>query len=487
MLEFLQKFNNLPIELREKVSAPAVMQSVGEMEKKYGISLATLIMKVMVKDINISDLEKYFTFEYNLAAEQSKQLAIELKKKIFFDVSEHLGFDKDKIENENLDSWLQNRKEETAVRDATYYFSPEDEEEVKDLAKKLAGYNPSLLSADNSIADADKLIKELNISFSSSDLLNRFKQILKTYLKGIRRKIDIRETLIKPVAYGGMEMGEDMAEKILKFADNILASSQPGQAMKQPARISVPEDLTGAVNAGPLAEKNASANSLIRDVDYDFSKLAASPKKESDGVADLPAQKDANNAQPAVNMADEKNEQLKAVNYEEIISKAKRIAQAANINIENDFPIQAKSEKSEAMPDAGRLNVINTRRQKNIDGKVRMDDVKYVPKLMGPVDELREMDLANFRRINSDSAKAAEKIKEKISFLEDESYGQRLKGIKSWRQSPVNRLYLEIGEESIIKKKPINVIIDERIAAGQEYITSEEFIAIMELNKELRY
>jgi hypothetical protein len=104
MLEFLQKFNNLPIELREKVSAPAVMQSISEIEKKYSISLATLIMKVMVKDIKVADLEKYFTFEYNLADKQAELLAIELKKKIFFDVSDYLGFDKNKIEAKDLDT-----------------------------------------------------------------------------------------------------------------------------------------------------------------------------------------------------------------------------------------------------------------------------------------------------------------------------------------------------------------------------------------------
>jgi hypothetical protein len=165
----------------------------------------------------------------------------------------------------------------------------------------------------------------------------------------------------------------------------------------------------------------------------------------------------------------------------------KRIAQEANIDIKENSPVNVKYETSPVETENDKLNTINARRQKNIDGKVRMDDVKYVPKLMGPVDELREMDLTNFRRINSDSTKAAEKIKEKIYFLEDESYSQRLKGIKSWRQSPVNKLYLEIGEESIVNKKPINVIIDERKASGRDFITSEEFTAIMELNKDLRY
>ena len=97
------------------------------------------------------------------------------------------------------------------------------------------------------------------------------------------------------------------------------------------------------------------------------------------------------------------------------------------------------------------------------------------------------MDLVNFRRLSADSAAAAAKIKEKISILEDDSYSQRLSGIKAWRQSPISNLYLTIGRESISQKKPINVIIERRKAANQACLTDQEFKIIMDLNKELRF
>jgi len=116
-----------------------------------------------------------------------------------------------------------------------------------------------------------------------------------------------------------------------------------------------------------------------------------------------------------------------------------------------------------------------------------MDDVKYVPKLTGPVDELKELDLVNFRRLSEDPEAAAKNIEQKIGFLEEESYSQRLAGIKAWRQSPVNKLYLRVGEDSINFKKSVSDIIREQIKEGGDGLSLSEFEAIMELNKKLRF
>ena len=121
------------------------------------------------------------------------------------------------------------------------------------------------------------------------------------------------------------------------------------------------------------------------------------------------------------------------------------------------------------------------------NGKIRMEDVKYVPKLSGPIDELGDMDLTNFRRLNEDPTAAARKIKEKIEFLEDDGYAKRLEGIKAWRECPVNKLYLSLGEKSINENKSIDNIISEGTSQGEEVLSKKEFIAIMELNKDLRF
>ena len=124
---------------------------------------------------------------------------------------------------------------------------------------------------------------------------------------------------------------------------------------------------------------------------------------------------------------------------------------------------------------------------KGRNGKIIMEDVKKMPKLTGPVDELKEMDIVNFRRLSQDATEAADKIRGKINFLEEENYSKRLSGIKAWRESPVNKLYIQIGQASISKQKNIDDVISERKEKNEDYLSKQEFDAVMTLNKSLRF
>jgi len=92
MLSYLDKFNNLDPELRDRVSTDAVVAAMEEIENKYGVSLASVVMRVMVKEISIVDLAKYFVFEYGLDGHTADELVEELKEKVFVGVADYLGF-----------------------------------------------------------------------------------------------------------------------------------------------------------------------------------------------------------------------------------------------------------------------------------------------------------------------------------------------------------------------------------------------------------
>jgi hypothetical protein len=123
----------------------------------------------------------------------------------------------------------------------------------------------------------------------------------------------------------------------------------------------------------------------------------------------------------------------------------------------------------------------------DIVGKKRIEDVKSIPRVMSPIEELRYLSLVNFRRLDKDPLKAVRKIVDKIKLLEDERYAKKLEGIAAWRQSAVNKIYLTIGQESISQGKPVDVIINERTKSGKEVLTKEEFDAILRLNREIRF
>lgn len=126
MLSYLDKFNNLDPELRDRVSTDAVVAAMEEIENKYGVSLASVVMRVMVKEISIVDLAKYFVFEYGLDGHTADELVEELKEKVFVGVADYLGFavaeDKVAANEEQYSQWVQNKRSEADVLDSQLFL-----------------------------------------------------------------------------------------------------------------------------------------------------------------------------------------------------------------------------------------------------------------------------------------------------------------------------------------------------------------------------
>lgn len=104
---------------------------------------------------------------------------------------------------------------------------------------------------------------------------------------------------------------------------------------------------------------------------------------------------------------------------------------------------------------------------------------------MGPVEELQFLDVVNFRRLGTTPAEMTAKVFSKIKLLEKDGYDKMVAGVRAWRQSPVNRLYLRLGQEAIAKGHPLKEAIEVRKAAKQEYLSMDEIEAIVSLNSKL--
>ena len=400
------------------------------------------------------------------------------------------------------------------MRGSDFFFSPEDEEEVKELTKKIQGFPASAQKSSGIDNKIEQIIKETGLGFSSEDLANRCRQILKTYLKGVRNRIDTRQALSRSVESGGLGLDINTIEKVIiasdKFRDenNQTAPVKPGSEIKLPGgSLKTATDILKEVKSDfkqkePSAEKKEALGAgakigdktvseekgaVARDFDYDFSKF----KKPPENVSKAETSKPKSDIKQRRLTTDEmlavygkKKDPRKE--WRNVLSSEKKI-KLASPTVEEDN----KKAKSETAADNSTIvsikRPIKQKAREISGGKVKMEDVKYVPKLTGPIDELGEMDLVNFRRLADEPAEAAGKIKEKIEFLEEDSFARRLAGIKAWRQSPMNKLYLDIGRQSIESNKPISVIIKERKSSGKPAITKQEFDAVMNLNKSLRF
>lgn len=125
---------------------------------------------------------------------------------------------------------------------------------------------------------------------------------------------------------------------------------------------------------------------------------------------------------------------------------------------------------------AGSLKAAPTTPQVSSKPQVR-DVAPPAPKLIGPIEELKTMTIADFRKLSSDARAACGKIKEKVDLVGAESYERRSEAIRAWRESEPMRLYSVILSSKLSGTPP----------PTPPPLTDAEFTAIMELNRSLRF
>ncbi len=108
---------------------------------------------------------------------------------------------------------------------------------------------------------------------------------------------------------------------------------------------------------------------------------------------------------------------------------------------------------------------------------------KVEKQTVGPVDELKNFTLEDFRRLGMNTADSAKKLREKFKYLEEDSYLVFMDGVEAWYNSPLYRQYQEVIAKSLNNKMPVSEILSGAMAATD--LKPEEFKAILKLNDSL--
>ncbi len=108
-------------------------------------------------------------------------------------------------------------------------------------------------------------------------------------------------------------------------------------------------------------------------------------------------------------------------------------------------------------------------------------------RVVGKVDELATMSLQDFRTLDPDPRMRVAKILQRIINLGKESLLRRAQGIDGWRKNEVYQHYLAIGNQSLEHGMDINQAISALQASGQSTLSLDEFEAVTDLNKHLRF
>ncbi|MDP2944109.1 MAG: hypothetical protein Q8N57_00865 [bacterium] len=423
MFDYLQQFNNLPKNLRDQVSSPRTMALILELEEKYKVDLAIVVMKIMVKSLSFSNLPLYLSGELSLTPDAADHLIRDLKEKIFAPLADYLGLT-------------------SAIR-------------ALDLNK-----------------DIEVIIKAAGLILPSAVAVSRFKNIIATYVRGVRNKIDTRGTLAKDVKIGGLNLSSEEIDRVLKICDTRVSKDSIVAPAAAPAARVAPKAPLVAPAASEYNLKQALARGETKSVvraPLDTSHELAGSKAQLDlpkpmaPVAPL---------KPTVGVKTINPVSSPASHLESLRPSAPKIAPAAPA-----APVSLAAARTLAGRQAPAPSNI----------RPQMHDIKPLPKVMGPIEELQFLDVVNFRRLAATPPEITSKILAKIKLLEKDGYDKMVAGVRAWRQSPASRLYLRLGQEAIAQGRPLKEIIDARQNAGQDYLSLDEIKAVVSLNSQLMF
>jgi hypothetical protein len=438
MLTYLSKFSQLPKNIQAKINDPSVVDLINDLGKQYNINLASTVMKIMVGEIKFDGLTAYLINELGLNAEAAKNLDLRLRRGVFADVIDYiLGADKG----------------------AKLVFSEADETEVRKGKQNLSAPDFD----DKVDGFVEEVAKQSRLNFPEKLTAGKFRQVIKTYIRGTRDKLATMEALTKASELGGVALSADAAERTLIIASNFV-KHETKKIISSSPKISLPEDIAATVateaydltaslrEQGKLKDtssKPVTKAPQILDVEHEL--MPPSPVVMAAQATPVPKQ-----------IIPESRQAVKEAIQGKQIDKSSLRKMAAVVP-----PVH---------------NII-----KSDSGKVLMDDIRYSAKALSPVEELRAFTLLNFRRIDPDSLKAVEKIKSKIELLGEENYGKKIEAIVAWNESPLNRLYLAVCRRSLDENLPLGAVLDRELKKDKNFLKPDELSAIISLNKSLKF
>ena len=105
----------------------------------------------------------------------------------------------------------------------------------------------------------------------------------------------------------------------------------------------------------------------------------------------------------------------------------------------------------------------------------KMEDIKFSPTLVGPIEELKNFTLKDWQALGA----KASVINQKLSVLRNESYTKYITALAGFKESPLFVLAQEILFESLEKNMPLAGLIELRKKENKPYLSQTEINDIL--------
>lgn len=350
----------------------------------------------------------------------------------------------------------------------------EDEAEIQkhqDALSRMAS-QPNVDVSTTVQAMIEKLVQSQGIAFGNDVLRKRFTKVLESRLRNIRNSLETADVLARPEKIGGLNLPKEQVDTIMAAVETEAAQLHQRKTSPAPAPKQKPTAQNASLySSAPPAfvprpggatperkQEQKESSELEREVQTQLDEL----KKQTPPASAPP---------PAVPQSPPTPASPPGAPTSPPTPPTR-----SGLPTPTDQPHELYGQPAEDMP---RIRPLRS-------DKPHVVDIRQPSQVVGPIEEIRQTDLKEFRRMGTNPSESAEKIKEKIDLLEEESWEERVQAIRAWKESPVFRLYVDIGRASLDTGNPVEKVIDSRKAEQKEFVLPEEFYAINELNMSMQ-
>lgn len=463
-LFLMQQFEQLPDDVRKRLTSPSAIALREELEKKYGIQLEEFIVRAAIKDFPLGDMALMIKKEFGFSPEQAGDLASEIRK-AFFDVtsSEVVVPARER----------ESSQQESAVQKMDPRFHGDDkgcagDKKTEGVSTAVVVQGPSIalampktpsLTPDEYSQVADTVIAENGVVLSDPALGVRLRQIVMTRLKNIRSMIETKEKLIASTALGGAGLSNDVAESLVRAATMIADQITKGAYVVPKVEVVVSNDKE--VEEGTVKMREPSPQPIANKPSP-----VATPTLAIEEIDGLP-------------MLVERRGSYKPPPVPTPISAPLPPFHPQSTYRITSTPPPVSMQGAKTIPIVVRTGSSDQQRPKAVD-------IKSSNKLVDGVEEMRIMTLKDFRRLSQDPAEAIKRINQKVQLIEKESMTKKMAAIDAWRENEISALYRDMASESMSAGGSMQAVIAKRTSEGKDALTEEEFDALLDLNELLR-
>lgn len=506
MDDLWQQFHRLPKAIRDAVARPEALAAVDSLEQRYpSLDLASFIMRAVVKEFPMTELENRLQEEFHLAEADAAIVSSELTATVFSGINDYLGLVKPAPKGPlvtsvpptpppspaNLPVASLPPKPQVSQTEVTAPITPpvssvgparppvpvpsttpimsvplispagpgpaspigpvaptqaysdEDAAEIAQQARKLQDMSEPVAMSLDDIATA--IINQHHLAFHDELLAKRAVAILKARLKDIRDKDETLMMLVRGPKVGGLGLDQDLAKNVVNSLEEKAGAVKARGMVRAPDPIMPPPPPA----IPPLgAKKPEPKPPLFRDA---ASAAAARPMMPPPPAPPAP--------------------------------QSAPVKPAPMIKRPADIPMPPSMNPS--TPPATPKPTPMMTRPRTIE-RPAIADITRPTKMLGPAEEMRTMTLTEFRRLGQGAGESTKRLLEKFNELQRESFTIWSDALQGWRQSEVYQLYLAMGRQSMEQAMGITEVIKQRSAANQLYLSEHEFTALADLNRQLQ-